>query len=91
VTVGLKDVRSRRVIPATGTFPPSNVRRAETTDRESRTSADAVQSSRTPGRPMIIWDHIISPDESEAIVGQLAAFPEVKAYKAGRSYRGRDI
>ena len=40
---------------------------------------------------MIAWDHIISPDESESIVGQLAAFPEVKAYKAGRSYRGRDI
>jgi hypothetical protein len=39
----------------------------------------------------VTWDHIISPDESEAIVGQLAAFPEVKAYKAGRSYRGRDI
>jgi hypothetical protein len=25
------------------------------------------------------------------LVGQLAAYPEVKAYKAGRSYRGRDI
>jgi hypothetical protein len=39
----------------------------------------------------VTWNHIISPDESEAIVGKLAAFPEVKAYQAGRSYRGRDI
>jgi Zinc carboxypeptidase len=89
VTVGLKDVRSRRVIPTTGVFPPSNVRRTETMARESGV-ADAG-ASRSSGRPMIVWDHIISPDESEAIVGQLAAFPEVKAYKAGRSYRGRDI
>jgi murein tripeptide amidase MpaA len=36
-------------------------------------------------------DHIISPAESEAIVKQLAAFPEVKAYRAGQSYRGRDV
>ena len=80
VTVGLKEVRSRRVIPTTGVFPPSAVRRADT--------ASATPSA---GRPLVTWDHIISPDESESLVGQLAAFPEVKAYKAGHSYRGRDI
>ena len=78
VTVGLKDVRSRRVVTSTGLFPPGNVRHGDTADANVR-------------KPLVTWDHIISPDESEAIVGQLAAFPEVKAYKAGRSYRGRDI
>jgi hypothetical protein len=75
IAVGLKDARSRRALKSTGAFPPSAVRRA-----------DAGAKA-----PHITWDHIISPDESEAIVGQLAGFPEVKAYKAGRSYRGRDI
>ncbi len=75
VTVGLKEVRAQRVLQSTGAFPASPVWRAE--------------SGAKP--PHVTWDHIISPDESEQIVGQLAAFPEVKAYKAGRSYRGRDI
>jgi len=73
---GAPGVHARRVINATGEFPPSNVRAAST----------------PPGRgPLVTWDHIISPDESEELVGKLAAYPEVKAYKAGRSYRGRDI
>jgi hypothetical protein len=75
VTVGLKEVRAHRILQSTGAFPPSPVRRAA--------------SGAKP--PHVTWDHIISPDESEQIVGQLAAFPEVKAYQAGRSYRGRDI
>ena len=75
VNVALKDVRTRPVIASTGAFPPSNVRRAETADL----------------KPLATWDHVISPDESETRIGRLAAFPEVKAYKAGRSYRGRDI
>ena len=41
--------------------------------------------------PHVTWDHIISPDEAEDIVGRMAAFPQVKAYKAGHSYRGREI
>ncbi|HEV8345922.1 MAG TPA: M14 family metallopeptidase [Vicinamibacterales bacterium] len=81
VIIGLKDAHSRRVLKSTGAFPPSNVR-----------SASAAQSFRAaPGKPMVTWDHIISPDESETIVGQLAAFQQVKAYNAGTSYRGRDI
>jgi hypothetical protein len=80
VTIGLRDVKSHRVLKATGVFPPSNVRTAEKT-----TAAGPA------GKPLVTWDHIISPDESEELVGKLAAYPEVKAYKAGRSYRGRDI
>jgi hypothetical protein len=73
--LGLKEAHSRSVITNTGTWEPSNVR----------------TSSGEPRLPLVTWDHIISPDESESIVKQLAAFPEVKAYKAGESYRGRDI
>jgi hypothetical protein len=75
VSILLKDARTRRVIKHTGTSAPSNVRTA---------------ASR-PALPVVKWDHVISPEESEEIVGRLAAFPEVAAYKAGRSYRGRDI
>jgi hypothetical protein len=81
VNVSVKDIHARRVVKSTGVFPPSPVRRAETADLKVRTTT----------APLVTWDHIISPDESETIVGQLAAFPEVKAYRAGRSYRGRDI
>ena len=75
LSILLKDARTRRVIKATGASAPSNVRTA---------------ASR-PTLPLVKWDHVISPEESEEIVGRLAAFPEVAAYKAGRSYRGRDI
>jgi len=85
VNVSVKDVRARRVIKTTGAFPPSPVRAS------SKASGVAQAVRPAPGKPLVTWDHIISPDESEAIVGQLAAFPEVKAYRAGRSYRGRDI
>ena len=51
--------------------------------RTAAGEADACRSST--------WDHVIGPDESEELVGKLAAFPELHAYKAGRSYRGRDI
>jgi hypothetical protein len=76
VSVALKDARARRVINSTGVAAPSNVRRA---------AGPAAKG------PIVTWDHVISPDESEEIVGKLAAFPEVKAYRAGHSYRGREI
>jgi hypothetical protein len=69
------DVRARRVVRGTGVGPASPVH-AET---------------ERPALPLVTWDHVISPDESEDIVRQLSAFPEVAAYQAGRSYRGRDI
>ena len=34
---------------------------------------------------------MIGPDEAEEIVGRLAAYPAIKAYRAGRSYRDRPI
>jgi len=71
----LKDARTRRFVKGTGFAPPSNIHAA----REK------------PKSPVVTWDHIISPAESEAIVEKLSAYPEVKAYKAGVSYRGRDV
>jgi hypothetical protein len=75
VSIAVERTRTRRIVSYTGTAQPSNVR---------------VAGAR-PRHPVVAWDHIISPDESEEIVGKLAAYPEVKAYKAGRSYRGREI
>jgi len=76
VSVVLKDGGTRRVVPTTGATAPSNVIPVPTAK---------------PSHPLVVWDHIISPDESEEIVRKLAAYPEIKAYKAGRSYRERDI
>ncbi|MBI4472129.1 MAG: hypothetical protein HY646_05635, partial [Acidobacteria bacterium] len=75
VNVGLKDVHTRRVVRNTGAWEPSNTHPAK----------------EPPALPLVTWDHIISPDESEQIIKKLAAFPEVKAYRAGKSYRGREI
>ncbi|MBI1876127.1 MAG: hypothetical protein HYS05_19860 [Acidobacteria bacterium] len=75
VEVGVRDARARRTLVYAGASARSNVRSAAT----------------KPAPPLVKWDHIISPDESEEIVGRLAAFPEVRAYRAGHSYRGRDI
>jgi hypothetical protein len=75
VGILLRDARTRRVIKHTGEARPSNVRTA----------------AGKPTLPLVRWDHVISPEESEELVGRLAAFPEVAAYKAGHSYRGRDI
>ena len=75
VALALKEARSRRTIPNTGAAPPTNVR----------------LTSVKPKLPIVAWNHVISPEESEDIVKQLSAFPEVKAYKVGHSYRGRDI
>jgi hypothetical protein len=74
-TVQLRDARTRRVVRNTGASAPSNVRAAQ----------------GTPATPLVKWDRIISPDEAEELVAKLAAYPEVKAYKVGESYRGRDL
>jgi hypothetical protein len=88
VNVGVKETHARRVLKTTGVFPASNVRRAE---RAAAAAQKPAEAGRAAPLPLITWDHIISPDESEELVGKLAAYPEVKAYKAGHSYRGRDI
>src|SRR5260370_36737388 len=73
-----KDGRARLIVANTGASYPTNVR-----------TPDAAAGAR-PKPPIVSWDHIIDPDESEAIVRRLAAFPEVKAYKIAQSYRGPD-
>jgi hypothetical protein len=73
--IATKEGRARLMLPATGEYAPTNVRTAEA----------------KPKGPFVPFDKIIDPDESEALIRKLAAFPEVKAYKVGHSYRGRDI
>ena len=75
VAVVLKDARTRRVVRHTGVSAPSNVRSAAAGSPATR----------------VAWDHVIGPDESERIVAGLAAYPEIRSYKVGQSYRGRDI
>lgn len=75
VDILLKDARTRRSVKSTGSAPPSNV----------------LTARATPAVPVVTWDHIIGPAESEEIIAKLSAYPEVKAYKAGVSYRGRAI
>jgi hypothetical protein len=50
-----------------------------------------IRTAAKGAHPHVTWDHVISPEEAEDIIGQMSAFPQVKAYKAGHSYRGRDI
>jgi hypothetical protein len=75
IEVGSKDAHARRVVESTGAAVESNVRPA----------------GRPPSTPLITWDHVISAEESEDLVGKLAGYPEIKAYRAGVSYRGRHI
>jgi hypothetical protein len=75
IAIVLKDARTRRVVRHTGASMPSNVRAA----------------AAPPATPLVTWDHIIGPDESERIVASLSAYPEIRSYKVGQSYRGRDI
>ncbi len=75
VAIGLKEVHTRRLVKNSGQAPASDIRAA----------------GEKPTHPLVTWDHIISPAESEEIIQKLAAYPEVKAYKAGVSYRGREI
>ncbi len=63
------------MIRNTGATPPTNV----------------WTVSEKPKQPLVTWDHVIPPDEAEDIVKKLTAFPEVKAYRVGKSYRGRDL
>jgi hypothetical protein len=75
VTLVSKDSRTRRVLPRTGAAAPSRVRRA----------------GAKPSHPLVPSNRVIGPDESEAIVAALSAYPEVRSYVAGRSYLGREI
>lgn len=85
LAIATKETRTRRTLAHSGTFTPSPVHRPAPTS-----PADRTTSNQKPPRPLIAWDHVISPEESERLVAQLAAYPEIAAFRAGRSYRGRD-
>ena len=72
LAVESKEASARAVIPYSGESAPTAVHTAPA----------------KPPTPLVTWDHVISPEESEDIVRKLSAFPEVAAYRAGRSYRG---
>ena len=74
-SVGIRDARTRRVIAATGEEPLPLARTTAT----------------PPTGPVVSWDHVIGPDEAERLVQQLGAYPAIHAYKAGESYRGREV
>jgi hypothetical protein len=75
VAVVLKEARTRRVVKHTGASAPSHVRSAAAGSPATR----------------VTWDHVIGPDESERIVAGLAAYPEIRSFTVGQSYRGRNI
>lgn len=63
---------------------------------ELPSSGVAVQSAAhvgttPPRQPLVTWDHVIGPDESERIIRGLAAYPSVASYRRARSYEGRDV
>ena len=66
LAIATKDARTRRLVPYTGTQEPSPVHRA---------------TGKSP-QPLITWDHIISPEESEAMTAKLAALPRDHSYQA---------
>jgi hypothetical protein len=80
-SIALRDARARRVVAFSGAAPPTDV----------RTAGPNLSLGVRPALPVVTWDHVIGPDEAEEVVRKLAAFPQVAAYRAGRSYRGRDI
>jgi hypothetical protein len=80
-----KEGRGRLTVANTGASYPTNV-------RTPLSSGNAAGSRQTkPAAPLVPLNQIIDPEQSEAFIRKLAAFPEVKAYKVGHSYRGRDI
>ncbi|MCR4340475.1 MAG: M14 family metallopeptidase [Gemmatimonadaceae bacterium] len=57
-------------------------------------SAPRIHPIITPeaGERIVEWDHVITPDQMEEhIIPRLRSFPEINAYVAGRTYRGRDV
>ncbi|MSO49778.1 MAG: hypothetical protein EXQ49_07720 [Acidobacteria bacterium] len=75
VSLPLRDARPQRALVFTGQSAPGDIR----------------TSTETPRLPLVTWDHVIGPDEAEELVRKLSAYPTVTAYRAGKSYRGRDV
>jgi hypothetical protein len=58
--------------------------------------ASVRERERTPpvpyaGGPLVTWDHVISPEESEQIAHTLGTLPNVTTYVGGYSYQGRPV
>lgn len=75
ITVAAPSRTSAATLAHTGASKPGAARRA---------------IAAAPG-PLVRWDHIIDPAESEEIIGKLAHYPAVAAYRAGTSFEGRPI
>jgi len=73
------------MVANTGASYPTNIRMPASSAKGTE-ARDAK-----PPAPLVQLNQIIDPEQSEAFIRKLAAFPEVKAYKVGHSYRGRDI
>ena len=57
----------------------------------TRSAETAARDRHPPGSPIVQWDEPIGPQECERIIGQLANFPEVRPFLAGRSWLGRPV
>lgn len=66
---------------------------ATTTRTYDATRAPVAAEAATPyaGGPLVTWDHVISPEESERVAHTLGTLPQVTTYVAGRSYQGRPV
>jgi len=53
--------------------------------------AAIAEAYPSAGGPVVTWDHVISPEESERIAHQLGTLDAVTTYVAGRSYQGRPV
>jgi hypothetical protein len=51
----------------------------------------ARRSAEAGGASMVQWDTPIPPPESDQLLAQLGAFPEVQPYSVGRSYLGKPL
>lgn len=70
---------------------PSRAHRQRIANTGGNKPLNAHVALKAPSEPLVTWDHIIGPEESERIVRALSYFPQIDAYKAGKSYEGRDI
>jgi len=70
---------------------PGETRRMAARFSGEARASDVVAGKARPSGPLVAWDHVIDPAESEAIIASLASYPAVTAYRKARSYEGRDI
>ncbi|MCD6263905.1 hypothetical protein J7L60_05820, partial [Candidatus Bathyarchaeota archaeon] len=59
--------------------------------REGKEEVEEAERYRYQGERIVQWKRPISPEECLEIISKLDTFPEVTAYRVGRSYLGREI